>query len=106
MLTRTEAGKGSRGGKSWWRENRSIDPWLDTFSLDFSPVLIVFPADCSLKRPTLPKVLPTLKETHRQVGAVEPRPQALDSNAGEGLSPPPFTVLPLLSYVCPVLVLL
>lgn len=99
-----------RGGKREQRwqivaEGRSVDPWLDAVSLDFSPLFLVVPVDCSLKRPSLPKVPPTLKATHRQVGAVEPRPQVLDSNPGEGHGPPPFAVLPPLSHVFPALVL-
>lgn len=99
-----------RGGKREQRwqivaEGRSVDPWLDAVSLDFSPLFLVVPVDCSLKRPSLPKVPPTLKATHRQVGAVEPRPQVLDSNPGEGHGPPlcssaaPFPRVPRVSPV-------
>lgn len=99
-----------RGGKREQRwqivaEGRSVDPWLDAVSLDFSPLFLVVPVDCSLKRPSLPKVPPTLKATHRQVGAVEPRPQVLDSNPGEGHGPrlcssaAPFPRVPCVSPV-------
>lgn len=60
-----------------WREERidEVIPGLMPLAYISSPFSSFFPPVCFLRRLTLLKILTVLKETHRQVGTLEPRPQ-------------------------------